>query len=380
MVCFEWSARLCSQFVDEEDYEFDHEKKKVELTREGRQKARTLPKPDTMDTVGHGQHLPVHRAGNPGRSRVSISIASTCCATARSSSSTSSPADCRKGENGETASTRLSRPRRRCDKKSEGVREGEGQCNGGNGQRPGRPHYHPGFLPPLREPGGHDRHGHGFGGGAAQDLSEPRASDSDQPAGHPPEAANGGVRRGRDKVGRRRRRDLPPARPRDGQCSSARDRSTSRSTFRRLLAERGIEHQVLNANHVAAEAEIVAQAGNFGRVTVSTNMAGRGTDIKLASDVAEMGGLHVICTEMHDSGRIDRQLIGRCGRQGDPGTYRQFLSLDDDPSCRGPGAEEGGTSSRRSASERTGRSTATPASFAALSARSSGGTSATDAC
>ena len=59
-------------------------------------------------------------------------------------------------------------------------------------------------------------------------------------------------------------------------------------------------------------------------------MAGRGTDIKLGEGVAELGGLHVICTEMHDAGRIDRQLIGRCGRQGDPGTYRQFLALDDD--------------------------------------------------
>ena len=63
---------------------------------------------------------------------------------------------------------------------------------------------------------------------------------------------------------------------------------------------------------------------------MSTNMAGRGTDIRLGEGVAELGGLHVICTEMHDSARIDRQLIGRCGRQGDPGTYRQFLALDDD--------------------------------------------------
>ena len=87
---------------------------------------------------------------------------------------------------------------------------------------------------------------------------------------------------------------------------------------------------MLNANHIAEEAEIVADAGQRGKVTVSTNMAGRGTDIKLGDGVAELGGLHVICTEMHDSARIDRQLIGRCGRQGDPGTYRQFLALDDE--------------------------------------------------
>jgi preprotein translocase subunit SecA len=98
----------------------------------------------------------------------------------------------------------------------------------------------------------------------------------------------------------------------------------------KLLAEQGIEHKVLNAHEVAAEAEIVARAGLPGKVTVATNMAGRGTDIKLGAGVAELGGLHVICTELHDSARIDRQLIGRCGRQGDPGTVRQYMSLDDD--------------------------------------------------
>ncbi len=97
-----------------------------------------------------------------------------------------------------------------------------------------------------------------------------------------------------------------------------------------LLKSRGIDHQVLNARHVAVEADIVSMAGHRGRVTVSTNMAGRGTDIKLGDDVRELGGLHVVLSEMHDSARIDRQLIGRCGRQGDPGSYRQYLSLDDE--------------------------------------------------
>ena len=97
-----------------------------------------------------------------------------------------------------------------------------------------------------------------------------------------------------------------------------------------LLVEAGIPHQVLNAHEIAKEAEIVAQAGQPGRVTVATNMAGRGTDIKLAPSVAEAGGLHVICSELHDSARIDRQLMGRCARQGDPGTVRQYMSLDDD--------------------------------------------------
>jgi preprotein translocase subunit SecA len=97
-----------------------------------------------------------------------------------------------------------------------------------------------------------------------------------------------------------------------------------------LLEERGIEYVVLNARHIAKEAEIVAAAGQKGKVTVATNMAGRGTDIRLGPGVLEVGGLHVICTELHESQRIDRQLIGRCGRQGDPGTYRQFLALDDE--------------------------------------------------
>ncbi len=98
----------------------------------------------------------------------------------------------------------------------------------------------------------------------------------------------------------------------------------------KLLAARGLKLVVLNARHIAEEAEIVAAAGNRGNVTVATNMAGRGTDIKLGEDVTEIGGLHVICTELHEAKRIDRQLIGRCGRQGDPGTYRQFLALDDE--------------------------------------------------
>src|SRR5207248_958814 len=98
----------------------------------------------------------------------------------------------------------------------------------------------------------------------------------------------------------------------------------------KLLIQAGIEHKILNAHEIAAEAEIVARAGQPGKVTVATNMAGRGTDIKLGPGVAEAGGLQVICTELHDSHRIDRQLMGRCGRQGDPGTVRQYMSLDDD--------------------------------------------------
>jgi len=97
-----------------------------------------------------------------------------------------------------------------------------------------------------------------------------------------------------------------------------------------LLRAAGLDHDVLNAHHEEQEAAIVARAGERGRITVATNMAGRGTDVRLAADVHELGGLHVLLTEMHDSARIDRQLVGRCGRQGDPGSYRLFLALDDD--------------------------------------------------
>jgi preprotein translocase subunit SecA len=97
-----------------------------------------------------------------------------------------------------------------------------------------------------------------------------------------------------------------------------------------LLKTRGLETTILNARHVEQESEIIARAGESGNIIVSTNMAGRGTDIKLGQGVAELGGLHVICTELHEAQRVDRQLIGRCGRQGDPGTFRQFLALDDE--------------------------------------------------
>jgi preprotein translocase subunit SecA len=86
---------------------------------------------------------------------------------------------------------------------------------------------------------------------------------------------------------------------------------------------------VLNAKQDDQEAEIIAQAGERGRITVATNMAGRGTDIRLGPGVTDLGGLHVILTEYHDAARIDRQLVGRCARQGDPGSYQVIASLED---------------------------------------------------
>jgi preprotein translocase subunit SecA len=96
------------------------------------------------------------------------------------------------------------------------------------------------------------------------------------------------------------------------------------------LSRAGLGHVVLNARDAAEEAAIVAQAGQAGRITVATNMAGRGTDIRLGAGVSEQGGLHVLSTCFHEARRIDRQLFGRCGRQGDCGSYQTIVSLEDE--------------------------------------------------
>jgi preprotein translocase subunit SecA len=98
----------------------------------------------------------------------------------------------------------------------------------------------------------------------------------------------------------------------------------------RLLAEIGLPHQILNARQDQREAEIIARAGQPGAITVATNMAGRGTDISLARGVVERGGLHVLAAVRNEARRVDRQLFGRCGRQGDPGSFEVMLSLEDD--------------------------------------------------
>ncbi|OUS75122.1 preprotein translocase subunit SecA [Paenibacillus sp. MY03] len=97
-----------------------------------------------------------------------------------------------------------------------------------------------------------------------------------------------------------------------------------------MLKRRGVQHKVLNAKFHAEEAEIISRAGQYGAVTIATNMAGRGTDILLGEKVPELGGLHIIGTERHESRRIDNQLRGRAGRQGDPGSSQFYLSLEDE--------------------------------------------------
>ena len=96
-----------------------------------------------------------------------------------------------------------------------------------------------------------------------------------------------------------------------------------------FLTRRELTHAVLNARQDKLEADIIGCAGERGQITVATNMAGRGTDIKLGPSVAELGGLYVISTHCHEERRVDRQLIGRCARQGDPGSSETHVSLDD---------------------------------------------------
>ena len=97
-----------------------------------------------------------------------------------------------------------------------------------------------------------------------------------------------------------------------------------------LLSEKGLRHEVLNARQDKREAEVVSLAGQLNQITIATNMAGRGTDIKLHAEAEHLGGLHVIITQRNDSKRVDRQLIGRCARQGDKGSFQAILSLQDD--------------------------------------------------
>jgi len=128
-----------------------------------------------------------------------------------------------------------------------------------------------------------------------------------------------------------------------------------------VFGEMGIEHVVLNARQDKEEARIVAGAGVPGAVTVATNMAGRGTDIRLAPEVAAGGGLHVVLTEFHESRRIDRQLSGRCARQGDPGSYEAVASLEDEIFRK-----YAGSLSRGLAARYAGRSAPLPAGLAKL--------------
>ncbi|MDZ7620171.1 MAG: preprotein translocase subunit SecA, partial [Patescibacteria group bacterium] len=322
--CYNWSATVAAEFVEDEDYEYDHEKKTVEFTREGRRKARVVKKPDAMDRVGMVniyQYLErailVQREYHHDRQYV-----------------------VRDGEIVivDEFTGRLAEGRKWREGIHQAVEAKQGvEVTVATGQA-ARITIQDFFLRYDNLAGMT-----GTALGSARELHRiyrcrviPIPTNRPAIRQHLPDLVYGTADAKwlavLDEVCRMHA---------EGRPVLIGTRSIDKSQLlSKMLVERGVEHQVLNAHRVAEEADIVASAGLKGHVTVSTNMAGRGTDIKLGKGVHELGGLHVICTEMHDSSRIDRQLIGRCGRQGDPGTYRQYLSLDDELLLAGLGPDK----------------------------------------
>jgi len=314
VACYKWSAQVADQFIEDVDYEYDHEKRQCHLTREGRRKARQLPKPAEMDRVGMFHiYEYIERASKVAREfhRDRQYVV-------------------RDGEIVivDEYTGRLAEGRKWRDGIHQAVEAKEGVKVTVDTGQAARITVQDFFL--------RFQHLAGMTGTARDSARELRriyrchvvVIPTNRPVIRtqwPTQIFGTGEAKWAAVV-----EEVATVHA-QGRPVLIGTRSIDKSEhLSRLLTERGIEHQVLNAHRIAEEAEIVAQAGLAGRVTVSTNMAGRGTDIRLGPGVAERGGLHVICTEMHDSARIDRQLIGRCGRQGDPGTYRQFLSLEDE--------------------------------------------------
>ncbi|MGO9108169.1 MAG: preprotein translocase subunit SecA [Thermoguttaceae bacterium] len=322
--CYRWSATVADQFIDEEDYEFDHEKKTVELTKEGRQKARTLEKPPELDTMGMvniyrfiERAVLVEREYKLDRQYV-----------------------VRDGEIVivDEFTGRLAEGRKWREGLHQAVEARQGvEVTVAAGQA-ARVTIQDFFLRYEKLAG--------MTGTAIDSASELRRIYRCHVVPIPTNRPAIRQRLRTQVFGTEEAKWKAVVEEicqlhEKGRPVLIGTRSIDKSEIlSRMLDERGIAHQVLNANHIAAEAGIVAQAGAEGRVTVSTNMAGRGTDIKLGPGVVELGGLQVILTEMHDAARIDRQLSGRCGRQGDPGTYRQYLALDDDLLLAGLGPKK----------------------------------------
>jgi preprotein translocase subunit SecA len=312
--CYKWSASVIKEFEEDVDYEYDHDDKKVELTREGRQKARLLPKPEAMDTVGMfhiyqylERAIKVDREFHLDRQYVVV--------------------------DGEIVivdefTGRMSEGRKWRDGIHQAVEAKQGvEVTVATGQA-ARVTVQDFFLRFEKLAG--------MTGTARASAREMRKIYKCHvipiPTNRPlirtrlPDLVFGDEDTKWAAVVEEICRLHAEGRPILIGTRSI-DKSVHLSG---LLEAQGIEHQILNAHHIETEAQIVAGAGLPGKVTVSTNMAGRGTDIKLGDGVADKGGLHVICTEMHDSARIDWQLRGRCGRQGDPGSFRQYIALDDE--------------------------------------------------
>ncbi len=312
--CYYWAAQTAHQFIEDTDYKYDHDKRKVELTRAGRMKARLIEKPDALDDTGlfHIYEF-VQRAIMVDREyhRDEQYVV-------------------RKGEIVivDEFTGRLGEGRKWRDGIHQAVEAKEGvEVSVATGQA-ARVTVQDYFL--------RFEHLAGMTGTAAASKNELRkiyrCKVIPVPTNKPPQRTKLPTRifateEAKWKAIVQEIADIHAT----GRPILIGTRTIDKSIIlANLLKRSGIEHKVLNAYHVAEEAEIVSRAGEWGKVTVSTNMAGRGTDIKLPEDIIQLGGLHVICTEMHESARIDRQLIGRCGRQGDPGTFRQYLCLEDE--------------------------------------------------
>ncbi|MDR2641933.1 MAG: translocase [Planctomycetaceae bacterium] len=311
--CYKWSAKHAREFMDEVDYKFDHEKKTITLTAKGRAKVRSLKKPDAMDSIGlFNIYEFIQRAIKVER-------------------------EYRRDEHyvirdGEIVivdefTGRLGEGRKWRDGIHQAIEARENvEVTIATGQA-ARVTVQDYFL----------RFDNlaGMTGTAAASKNELakiyRCKVIPVPTNRPPKRVKLPTRIYATEPAKWQGivREIIEIHA-IGRPILIGTRTIDKSLIlSQALEAAGIEHQILNAYHIEAEAEIVAKAGEEGKVTVSTNMAGRGTDIKITDKIVELGGLHVICTEMHESARIDRQLIGRCGRQGDPGTYRQYLSLED---------------------------------------------------
>ncbi len=311
---YQWAAEHAAKFEEDEDYEYDHDDRKVELTAEGRQKARTLPQPEILRSVGlidmyeyTERAIKVHRDFHLDQQYVvrdgEIVIVDEF---------TGRLAEGRKWRDGIHQAIEA--------KEKVDVTVPTGQA--------ARITIQDLFL--------RYRHLAGMTGTALTSAHEFRKIYRTPVVRIP---TNRPILR--EKLATRvfgtsdQKWDAVVEEVKtlheQGRPVLIGTRSIDKSEIlSERLARAGVEHNVLNANEIEKEAQIVAQAGRRARVTVATNMAGRGTDIKLEPGIADLGGLQVICTEMHDAARIDRQLYGRCGRQGDPGSYRQYLALDDE--------------------------------------------------
>ena len=322
--CYRWTSSVIEEFIEDDDYEYEHEKRKAELTRPGRQKARLLPKPEALDTVGMvniyqyiERAIVVNREYHLDRQFV-----------------------VRDGEIVivDEFTGRLAEGRKWREGIHQAVEAKAGvEVTVATGQA-ARITVQDYFLRYKTLSGMT-----GTAMGSARELRKIyRCYVLPIPTNRPairealPTLVFGTADAKWAAIVEEVCRQHELGRP-----ILIGTRSIDKSEhLAKLLEAHGITLQILNANHIEAEAEIVAGAGAAGKVTVSTNMAGRGTDIKLGDGVIDTGGLHVICTEMHDASRIDRQLIGRCGRQGDPGTFRQYISLDDELLLGGLGPEK----------------------------------------